>query len=77
MADIKLDDLGDGGDRPHIFVIEAMTGMHFETQLVGFPGRALKAFKLFLSLGRSGFAISSGVQFHGRRAAGNRLPLPA
>ena len=51
MADVELDHLRDGRDRPDRLVVDAVAGVDLEAQLMGFGGGGLEARQQRFGLG--------------------------
>src|SRR6266849_3187973 len=68
MADIELDDGGNGGDRPDRLVAEAVPGMAFEADRLGMRSGGDDPLQLPLARSTRCVAISAGMQLDDRRA---------
>ena len=66
MANVELDDLGNGSDRAHIGEAQPMARMALEAHLRGVAGGAAQAVELGRPRLRRGVAIGAGVQLDHR-----------
>ena len=76
MPNVELDDLCNGRHRLHIVIVQAVAGMHPETEPGRMSRRLLQSVQLLGALPRAGgFRIGAGMQLHDRRTSADGASL--
>jgi hypothetical protein len=71
MTDIQFHDFGNRGDGLNVVIVQAMTGMHGQTEARCMTSRCFDALQLASAMLADGFSISTGVQLDDRRSSAN------